>query len=157
MADAVLYYRTESTLVTSIDSLPITQRLIFDFPNDILEGINEVYENRINPQQSVNSQGIRRIFNRDDGLKGRRFILKGRMKKVSTDIPRLKAFRKLPSTTTTLVNGIFGMRIDNADFYDQDPTSQRGLMIGRMAIGYLGQKSTRHDFEIELFFGGEHE
>ncbi len=163
MVDATLFYISNSQIGNSITSLPSKQKLIFDFPDDLLEGINEIYEQRINPQQSVNSKGIRRIFNRDDGLKGRRFELKGRMKKVSADIPKLKHFRLIVPTSGQLVHGRFGLDIPSAPFYSISPTqsngpnSDRGFMIGRMTIGYLGISPTKHDFTIELYFGGQHE
>jgi len=157
MATGILYYRTEGTLVTAISSLPAGQKLIYDAPDDLLEALTEFYENRINPQQSVNSAGVRRIFLRDDGLKARRFLIRGVMTKTSTDIPKIKAFRVLPQTTATLIHGIFGLKLDNADFYDQDPTATSGLMIGKVTIGYVGERFNRYAFEIELYFGGTHE
>jgi len=157
MASAVLYFRTEATIGTAIDSLPSAQKLIYNAPNDILEAVSEVYENRINVQQSVNSSGVRRIFLRDDGLKGRRIVIRGIMTKTSSDITKIKSFRKLQQTTPTLIHGVFGLRIDNAPEYTIDCTSTRGLMIGRTSTGFAGQRPTLYGFEIELFFGGEHE
>lgn len=157
MVDATLYYKSSTQIGTPITSLPDKQKLIFDFPEDLLEGINEIYEQRVNPQQSVNSKGNRRIFNRDDGLKGRRFELKGRMKKVSADIPKLKHFRLIVPTNGSLVHGRFGLDLPSAPFYSIEPNSDRAFMIGRMTIGYLGISPTKQDFTIELYFGGQHE
>ena len=169
MVDATLFYIDNSQIGDSISSLPDKQKLIFDFPNDLLEGITEYYENRINPQQSVNSEGIRRIFNRDDGLRGRRFELRGRMKKISADIPKLKHFRLIAPTDGLLVHGRFGLDLPSAPFYsispriDPDnvlpngPNGERAFMIGKQQIGYAGISPTKQDFTIELFFGGQHE
>jgi len=169
MVDATLFYISSSQIGNFISSLPDKQKLVFDFPNDLLEGINEIYENRVNPQQSVNSKGRRRIFNRDDGLKGRRFEIKGRMKKISSDIPKLKHFRLIAPTDGLLVHGRFGLDLPSAPFFSISPTidpanqlpngpnGTRAFMIGRMTIGYLGISPTKQDFTIELFFGGEHE
>jgi len=158
MANAVLYYRTAGTLATSISSLPSNQKLEYDAPDNILEAVNEIYENRINPQPSVNSDGTRKIFLRDDGLKGRRIIIKGRIKKIDTDLFKVKAFRTIPQyLDPSLPHGVFGLHIDNAPFYNIDCDTDRGLMIGRSTFGYMGRAPTLHDFEIELFFGGLHE
>ncbi len=169
MVDATLFYISSAQIGNSIDSLPDKQKLVFDFPDDLLEGITEYYENRVNPQQSVNSKGRRRIFNRDDGLKGRRFELRGRMKKVSADIPKIKHFRLISPTDGQLVHGRFGLDLPSAPFYSisprvdpanqlpNGPNSDRGFMIGKQQIGYLGIKPTKHDFTIERYFGGEHE
>jgi len=157
MVDATLFYKNSNQLNTSIADLPELQKLTFNFPDDLLEGINEIYEQRVNPQQSVNSKGIRRIFNRDDGLKGRRFEIKGRMKKISSDIPKLKHFRLIVPTDGILVHGRFGLDLPSAPFFSIEPNGIRGFMIGRMTIGYLGISPTKQDFTIELFFGGQHE
>ncbi len=163
MVDATLFYISDSQIGNSITSLPDKQKLIFDFPDDLLEGITEYYENRVNQQQSVNSQGIRRIFNRDDGLRGRRFELRGRMKKLSADIPKLKHFRLIVPTDGELVHGRFGLDIPSAPFYSISPTqnngpnSERAFMLNKEQIGYAGITPVKHDFTIELYFGGEHE
>jgi len=165
MVDATLFYIKSTQIGNSISSLPSKQKLIFNFPDDLLEGINEMYENRVNAQQSVNSKGRRRIFNRDDGLRGRRFELKGRMKKVSDDIIKLKHFRLIPPTQGVLVHGRFGLDLPSAPFFSispdlpipTGPDSNRAFMIGKQNIGYKGITPTKQDFVIELWFGGEHE
>ncbi len=163
MVDATLFYIDETQIGDSVSSLPAKQKLIFDFPEDLLEGITEYYENRVNQQQSVNSQGIRRIFNRDDGLRGRRFELRGRMKKLSDDIVKLKHFRLIVPTDGVLVHGRFGLDLPSAPFYSISPTEnngpneERAFMLNRQQIGYAGISPTKQDFTIELFFGGEHE
>ena len=50
MANAVLFYRTDSTLTTAVASLPAGQKLEYDAPDNILETVQEVYQNRINEQ-----------------------------------------------------------------------------------------------------------
>jgi len=163
MVDATLFYIDKNQIGDSVTSLPAKQKLIFDFPEDLLEGITEYYENRVNQQQSVNSQGIRRIFNRDDGLRGRRFELRGRMKKLSDDIVKLKHFRLIKPTDGVLVHGRFGLDLPSAPFYSISPTenngpnAERAFMLNRQQIGYAGISPTKQDFTIELFFGGEHE
>lgn len=163
MVDATLFYISSNQIGDSITSLPDKQKLIFNFPDDLLEGITEYYENRVNQQQSVNSQGIRRIFNRDDGLRGRRFELRGRMKKLSDDIPKLKHFRLIAPTDGELVHGRFGLDLPSAPFYsispteDNGPNAERAFMLNREQIGYAGIAPTKQDFTIELYFGGQHE
>ena len=162
MANAVLFYRTDSTLTTSVASLPAGQKLEYDAPDNILEAIQEVYQNRINEQVSVNSEGNRQIFIRDDGMAGRTITINGMIKKASTDIGKLKSFRILQQTTDDLVHGRFGIKIDNAPHYQIDPVKDngsnvgRGLMIKTMSIGYSGQSKVRYGFKIDFAFGGRH-
>ena len=169
MVNAVLFYRTDSTLTDSVDTLITnnpTQCLEYDAPDNILEALNESYSNRINQQVSVNSEGNRQIFIRDDGLASRTITIGGVVRKLSTDIDKLKKFRIIQQTTTNLVHGIFGLRIGNAEFFEIDPqkdvtscgstTIGRGLMIKDMKIGYAGNQKVRYDFSITLSFGGKH-
>ena len=84
------------------------------------------------------------------------------VKKASTDIEKLKSFRILQQTTTNLVHGRFGIKIDNAPHYQIDPVADsgsnvcRGLMIKSMSIGYSGSAKVRYGFKIDLAFGGRH-
>ena len=165
MANAVLFYRTDSTLTTAVASLPAGQKLEYDAPDNILETVQEVYQNRINEQVSVTTEGNRQIFIRDDGLATRSLVIQGVIRKESTDITKLKQFRILPQTTTNLVHGRFGIKIGNATHYQIDPRKDnydgsgaigRGLMIKDMTIGYSGQEKTRYAFRITLAFGGKH-
>ena len=169
MVNAVLFYRTDSTLTSSVNTLlsnNASQCLEYDAPDNILEALNESYSNRINQQVSVNSEGNRQIFIRDDGLASRTITISGIIKKLSTDIDKLKKFRILQQTTTNLVHGIFGIRIGNAEFFEIDPQKDvtsggstvigRGLMIKDMKIGYTGNQKVRYGFTITLSFGGKH-
>ena len=174
MVNAVLFWRSDSTLTTSVSSLvsadssksiQTQQCLEYDAPDNILEAVQETYGNRINEQVSVNSEGNRQIFIRDDGLATRSLAIQGIIKKESTDITKLKHFRILQQTTTNLVHGRFGIRIGNATHYQIDPRKDnydgsgaigRGLMIKDMTIGYSGAEKTRYAFKITLAFGGQH-
>ena len=162
MANAVLFYRTDSTLTTAVASLPAGQKLEYDAPDNILETVQEVYQNRINEQVSVNSEGNRQIFIRDDGMASRTLTIQGMVKKASTDIEKLKSFRILQQTTTNLVHGRLGFKIDNAPHYQIDTVADsgtnvgRGLMIKSMSIGYSGSAKVRYGFKIDLAFGGRH-
>ena len=171
MANAVLFYRTDSTLTDSVADLLTgttqekAQCLEYDAPDNILEAIDEQYSNRINEQVSVNSEGNRQLFIRDDGMAGRTITLKGMIRKADTDLEKLKQFRILQQTTDELVHGRFGFRIGNADFFAIDPRKDdydgngaigRGLMIKSMQIGYSGQAKIRYGFVITLAFGGNH-
>jgi len=170
MVNAVLFYRTDTTLTDSVATLlggtaqQKSQCLEYDAPENILEAISETYGNRINEQVSVNSEGERQIFIRDDGMASRTIKIQGVIKKEETDIPKLKKFRILPQTTEKLVHGRFGLRIGNADFFQIDPkedttspvTVGRGLMIKDMSIGYDGSRKVRYGFSVTLAFGGKH-
>lgn len=162
MVNAVLFFRTDATLTNNVSALlsgttaQKAQCLEYDAPDNILEAIQENYGNRINEQVSVNSDGVRQLFIRDDGLRARSFTLQGMIKKASTDITKLKTFRTMKQTTDTLIHGCFGFRIGNADFFQVDPTADRGLMIKDMKLGYDGNRIVRYDLQVTLAFGGTH-
>jgi len=171
MVTSLLYYRTPTTRKQDtadprdlIGSDP-TQVLEFLQPNRVLEGVQEIYENIITRQVSVNQSGIRRIFNRDDGMKQREFTITGRLEKGTLDenVNKLIDFRTRLQRDSTHPHGIIGFLSGNSTNFSVDPDATggnpatKGLMIGRMEIGYAGRVFRRLIFRVQLFYGGTHE
>lgn len=175
MATSLLYYRLASNNTTKQDipdpnNLPAVQKLEFTQPNRILEGISELYENIITRQTSVNQSGVRRLFNRDDGMKAREFTINGRLDKEPADVSvnKIMDFRtRLQRETPAHPHGIIGFLSGNSGNFSVDPNALAandptnvatlGLMIGRTEIGYNGRIVKRLSFRMIVYFGGEHE
>ena len=47
MADAILFYRQDGQVGVPIASLPSFQKLEFTFPDNVLEGIQEEWQNNV--------------------------------------------------------------------------------------------------------------
>ena len=175
MVTSLLYYRTDTTRRDqTLDprNLPTPQILEFDQPNRVLEGIQELYENIITRQVSVNQGGVRRIFNRDDGMKMRDFSITGRLDKANPtlNINKIIDFRTRSQRGAgegfQHPHGIIGFLSGNSTSFNTDPNATgsgvgqeatRGLMIGKTEIGYSGRVFHRLMFRMTLHFGGLHE
>lgn len=158
MANAILYYRTPTTrTLDEIDpqNLPVAQIMEFVFPDDIMEGINESYQNNIKTSPVPNQDGVRKINMQENGLSSNQITIRGVFKKnAGVGIQRLKDMRKIKQVDTYHQYGIFGIEIDNAPEFNLDPTNEKGFHIISTSVGYAGQNLTRYDFSITLGFGG---
>lgn len=166
MANAILFYRTPSTRGAGSgdgfddpQTLPTAQKLEFVFPDDIMEGINENYENNIKSIPIPNQDGTRKINIQENGLLNNKITLNGVFKKdipesTTSGIADLQAMRILKQVDTFHLFGIFGIEIDNAPEFDLDPTATEGFHIINTTIGYAGIRTTRYDFSVTLGFGG---
>ncbi len=165
MANAIIYYRTDSpdtktTNTTPIDysdpqNLPVAQILEFVFPDDIMEGVRETYQNNIKTSPVPNQDGVRKLNVQENGLTSNSIVVRGVFKKnAGVGIQRLKDMRLVKQVDTYHQYGVFGIEIDNAPQFNIDPDDQKGLHIISTDIGYAGQAKTRYDFTITLGFGG---
>ena len=163
MGNAILYYRTPTTLASDplydtvaelLSAFPL-QCLQFTFPDDIFEGISEQYENNVRSIPIPNQDGSRTLNIQENGLNSYNFTISGVFgKNTAVGIQRLKSFRKRLQVDTTHVYGAFGIQIDNASEFNIIPTPTKGLYIKSTNIGYAGQRTTRYDFQVTLGFGG---
>ncbi len=158
MANAILYFRDESSKISDEfdpQNLDPSQVLEFIFPDDILEGIQEDYENNIKYIPIPNQDGVRKINVQENGLMKNTFTINGVFKKDAGDgIAKLKLLRKRKQVDTFHVYGDVGLEIDNAPEFSLDPNGERGLSIKSTSIGYAGQRITRYDFSVIVGFGG---
>lgn len=158
MANAILYTRTPtSTAVITPDpqNLPTAQKLIFTFPDDVMEGVNETYENNIKSISSPNQDGTRKINIQENGLRINTITINGVFKKTAgVGIAQLQVLRKQKQVDTFHIFGNIGLEIDNAPEFNLDPTATKGFHIISTSIGYAGVRTTRYDFSVTLGFGG---
>lgn len=172
MATSYLYVRTDATpksgtgAVPLPENLPSAQLLPFTQPNKILEGITELYSNIVTQQVSVNQSGLRRMFLRDDGMKGRSFSITGVLDKdpANVGVNKIIKFRTDLMRTTLHPHGRIGFLSGNSTNFSIDPDASGpstpatlGLMIGDTTIGYTGRIIKRLSFRMDLIFGGTHE
>lgn len=159
MSNAILFFRTPSNtqvLVPDPQNLPGFQLLVFTFPNDIMEGINETYQNNIKQLPIPNQDGVRKLNIQENGLQNFTFTINGVFEKGGTalGISRLQSFRTRKQVDTFHLFGAFGIEIDNAPEFNIDPDETKGLHIQSTTVGYAGQRFTRYDFSVTLGFGG---
>jgi len=163
MANALLFYRTPTTRgVGSGDgfddpqTLATAQKMEFIFPADIMEGVNEQYQNNIKQIPIPNQDGARKLNVQENGLQNLTFTINGVFEKGGSTlgITRLKQFRVRKQVDTFHQFGIFGIEIDNAPEFDIDPSATLGLFVQSTQIGYAGVRFNRYDFSVTLGFGG---
>jgi len=161
MANALLFYRTPTTEqgdpgFADPQNLPTAQKLEFIFPADIMEGVNEQYQNNIKQIPIPNQDGSRKLNIQENGLQNYTITLNGVFEKGGSTlgITRLKSFRTRKQVDTAHPFGSFGIEIDNAPEFNVDPSATLGLFIQSTTVGYVGVRTTRYDFSVALGFGG---
>lgn len=158
MADAIIYTRTPTTKISDTadpQNLPTAQKLIFTFPDDIMEGVNETYQNNIKSITSPNQDGTRKINIQENGLSNSTITINGVFKKTAgVGIAQLQVLRKQKQVDTFHIFGNIGLEIDSAPEFNLDPTATAGFHIISTTVGYAGVRTTRYDFSVMLGFGG---
>lgn len=163
MANALLFYRTPTTRQVDVSptdysnpfNLPTGQKLEFDFPTNILEGLNLNYKNNIKKIPPPNQDGSRIVNVQENGALDETLVIRGIFKKnIGDGVTRLNAMKKVKQVDTYHLYGIFGIKIDNASAFNFDPNSSQGMFIESMQVGYAGQSPTRYAFTLNLGFGG---
>jgi len=163
MANAILFERDPTHRSSgdgfddpqTLPSTATTEKLEFVFPDDILEGISEQYENNIKYIPVPNQDGVRKINIQENGLMRNEFTVNGVFSKdISASIIKLKLIRKRKQVDTFHLYGNIGLEIDNAPEFSLDPDGTSGLSIKSTTIGYAGIKTTRYDFSVTLGLGG---
>ncbi len=157
MANAILFFRTASTLVTPIASLPDNQRLEFIPPNDLASGIDEDHENNIVRKIPPKPSG-RRIIQTDEGFKGWLLTLSGNYIIDSNveSADKIFAFINIPQGIIELPFGVFGISYPNGPTYlNIDPNNTRGLMVVRRRGKHVGITKEIFDFSVTVSYGGD--
>ncbi len=157
MANAILYFRTVSTLVTPIASLPSAQRLTFTPPDDLASGIDEEHENNIVRKIPPKPSG-RRIIQTDEGFKGWILTLSGNYIIDSNveSATKLFDFINIVQAIAELPFGVFGIFYPNGPSYlNIDPNSTKGLMIMRRRGKHIGLTKEIFDFSATVSYGGD--
>ena len=178
MVNAILYYRTPSTLSDTAGATTPelmlanhpTQSLSFNFPDNILEGVKLTYVNNVTNIPAPNSDGIKRVNKQENGMRSMSIVINGVFKNVvntpvvNADIQKLTSFASQKQIDGKHVHGIIGFYSPNAPNLSLDPNATTGaLPAGKATVGYtletfslghIGQKITRYDFQVTLSFGG---
>lgn len=173
MPTALIYFRDTNSLrddagaVTPDDLLAnfSDQVLEFDFPENVLEGLSFDYKNNVIDIPAPNSDGVKRINKQENGLRGINLTINGVFRNpkpeiLSVDIAKLKKMAVLPQVDTDNIFGVIGFFSPNALEFSLDPDALNatkgtiGYTIESYRIGYVGQKTTRYDFQVILSFGG---
>ena len=158
MANAIIYYRTPTSKISDIadpQNLLAAQKLEFTFPDNILEGVSEQYDNNIKQIPIPNQDGTRKINLQENGLSAFTLTVNGVFKKSSGNgVSKLKDMRKLKQVDTHHLFGVFGLEIDSTPDFNLDPSATAGFHIKSVNIGYQSVNTTRFDFSVTFGFGG---
>ena len=155
-----IYFRTiTNTAVITPDpsNLPASQILQFDSENNIVELVDNAYQNNVSIDPATNPDGSKKTFLQDNGRLEDIVIVSGKL--LNTDsafINKLKSFsRKLQIEATFHKLGIFGLAYPVTDSFDLDPTDEVGYFIDKLQLTTTGQKKNFVSFILTLKTGGE--
>jgi len=160
VADALLFYRLEASkqsVTPNPNNLPISQKLQFTLPEELLESVSLIHENNIKDSPVSNASGARKVAKQDNGLQGLTLTFRGRFRDASTDITKIQSFAKRLQVEGQFHQyGIFGFKASNtvSTPFNFDPTDQFGFTIKRLLISRVGGKPKNFDFELILTSGG---
>lgn len=161
MVDALLYYRTNATraaLVPDPTNLPDAQKLEFQFPENLLEGIERVYMNNITKTPALGNTGVRRVTADDAGVKQNpTYRIHGNFDNPQIDqaLTKLFYFESLLQIEEAFhVEGIFGLSLPNSTIIEMDPDDEKGFLIERTMLKHKGPANTIFDFAVDLTWGG---
>jgi len=160
MANAMLFYRTASTLQGAIPdpvNLPAGQKLLFTPPSDLASGIDEAYDNNIVRKVPPKPSG-RKLIQTDEGFSGWLLTLSGNYVIESNveSATKLFDFLKLPQGINELLFGVFGILYPNGPNYlNIDPDSTRGLMLVNRRGKHIGITKEIFDFSVTASYGGD--
>ena len=148
---------TTTTVITPDPSnLPSDQILQFDSDNNIVELVDNAYQNNVSIDPATNPDGSKKTFLQDNGRLEDIVTVTGKL--LNTDsafINKLKSFsRKLQIEATFHKFGIFGLAYPVTDSFDLDPTDELGFFIDKLQITTSGQSKSVVSFILTLKTGG---
>jgi len=154
-----IYFRTITTtavITPDPSNLPAGQILQFDSDNNIVELVDNTYQNNVSVDPATNPDGSKKTFLQDNGRLEDIVIVSGKL--LNTDsvfINKLKSFsRKLQIEATFHKFGIFGLAYPVTDSFDLDPTDEVGYFIDKLQLTTVGQKKNFVSFILTLKTGG---
>jgi len=154
-----IYFRTNATrvAVTSDPSdLPVSQILQFDSDDNIVELVDNAYQNNVSIDPATNPDGSKKTFLQDNGRLEDIVIVTGKI--LNTDsafINKVKSFsRKLQIEAAFHKFGIFGLAYPVTDSFSLDPTDEIGYFIDKLQLTTTGQKKNFVSFVLTLKTGG---
>ena len=155
---AIFFRDINSTVAITPDpaNLPAVQILQFDSDNNIVELVDNAYQNNVSIDPATNPDGSKKTFLQDNGRLEDIVTVTGKL--LNTDsafIIKLKSFsRKLQIEAAFHKFGIFGLAYPVTDSFDLDPTDEVGYFIDKLQITTSGQSKSVVSFIITLKTGG---
>lgn len=147
-----------STAVITPDpaDLPTDQILQFDSTNNIVELVDNSYQNNVSIDPAINPDGEKKVNLQDNGRLEDIVLVTGKLLNTdSTFINNFKTFsRKLQIESTYHKFGIFGLAYPVTDSFDLDPTDTVGYFIDKLQLTTSGQKKAIVSFILTLKTGG---
>ena len=154
-----LFFRTNATraaITPDPSGLPSTQILQFDSENNIVELVDNAYQNNVSIDPATNPDGTKKTFLQDNGRLEDIVTVTGKL--LNTDsafIIKLKSFsRKLQIEAALHKVGIFGLAYPVTDSFSLDPTDEVGYFIDKLQITTSGQSKSVVSFIVTLKTGG---
>lgn len=154
-----IYFRTITTtavITPDPSDLPPEQILQFDSDDNIVELVDNTYQNNVSIDPATNPDGSKKTFLQDNGRLEDIVIVSGKL--LNTDsvfINKLKSFsRKLQIEAAFHKLGIFGLAYPVTDSFDLDPTDEVGYFIDKLQLTTAGQKKNFVSFILTLKTGG---
>jgi len=154
-----IYFRTIATTVgitADPSELPPEQILQFDSDNNIVELVDNAYQNNVSIDPATNPDGSKKTFLQDNGRLEDIVIVTGKI--LNTDVSfinKLKSFsRKLQIEAAFHKFGIFGLAYPVTDSFSLDPTDEVGYFIDKLQLTTAGQKKNFVSFVLTLKTGG---
>jgi len=154
-----LFYRTPTTKQSDIadpENLPAGQKLIFIPGADLVNSLDETYQNNIVRKIPPKSRG-RRIIQTDEGFAFWLPVISGNFEIDSGEArTKLRDFRILPQSDSFHTFGIFGLQYPNGpSYFNVDPTDTFGFMIESTRGKHVGITKEIFDFSVSLSYGGD--
>lgn len=154
-----LFFRTSITttaIVSDPANLPANQILQFDSKNNIVELVNNSYQNNVSVDPATNPTGSKTTFLQDNGRLEDIVLVTGKLLNTSTTfITKFRTFsRKLQIEPSFHKFGIFGFAYPVTTVFDQDPTANVGYFIDKLQLTTAGQKKSLVEFILTLKTGG---
>ncbi len=154
-----IFFRTVTTTVgdePDPSDLPADQILQFDSENNIVELVDNAYQNNVSIDPATNPDGSKKTFLQDNGRLEDIVTVTGKL--LNTDsafINKLKSFsRKLQIEADFHKFGIFGFAYPVTDSFDLDPTDEVGYFIDKLQITTSGQSKAVVSYILTLKTGG---
>lgn len=155
-----LFFRTALTKKTSIpDPSNLFSLQILEFPstgNTIIETVDNVYQNNVSVDPSVNPDGVKKVNLQDNGRLEDIVNISGKIASSDTFfIDKFQSFaRKLQIESEYHKFGIFGFAYPQAPTFSLDPTNTIGFFIDKLQISVRGQSKNHIPFILTLKTGG---
>jgi len=154
-----LYFRTNATRVSITpdpSNLPGDQILQFDSDSNIVELVDNAYQNNVSIDPATNPDGSKKTFLQDNGRLEDIVTVTGKL--LNTDsvfINKLRSFSRMLQIEAIFHKfGIFGFAYPVTNIFDLDSTDEVGYFIDKLQLTTAGQKKNFVAFILTLKTGG---